>query len=91
LLFNIFSYFTSGFDSGVKMCNLGLMDEVENLSATFEALKRLNGVYVLIFHFAQQRFRTQVKKKFGSCCQRAVPRVPENDVNAAEVQAESQL
>jgi hypothetical protein len=71
LAFNIFSYFTSGFDLGVKICDLDLITEVENLSATFEVLKRLNGVYILIFHFAQTRFRLLVKKKFGNCCNRA--------------------
>jgi hypothetical protein len=64
---------------------------MERLSVTFEVLKRLNGVYILIFHFAQQRFRFLVRKKFGNCCQRAVPTEPENDENVAEVQAETQL
>ncbi len=75
----------------MKMCNLDMMDELEFLSATFEALKRLNGVYILIFHFAQQRFRFFVKKKFCNCCQRAVPTEPENDENATDKTAETQL
>jgi hypothetical protein len=82
LVFNIFSYSTSGFDYGVKMCDLGLMTEVENLSESFEVLKRLNGLYILIFHFAQQRFRFLVKKKFFICCQRAAPKKSESDKTA---------
>jgi hypothetical protein len=66
----------------MKMCELGLMTKIENLSENFEILKRLNGVYILIFHFAQQRFRAQIKKKFGSFCQRAVPKKPDNGDNA---------
>jgi hypothetical protein len=45
LMFNIFSYFTSGIEFGVKMCNLGMMTSLANLAYTFEVLKRLNGVY----------------------------------------------
>jgi hypothetical protein len=91
LVFNIFSYFTSEFDYGLEMCELGLLDQIGILSENFEVLKRLNGVYVLILHFAQQRFRFLVKKKFGNCCKRSVPREPENNENAAEITAETQL
>jgi hypothetical protein len=85
LVFNIFSYSTSGFDLGIKMCDLGLMTEVENLSEIFEVLKRLNGLYILIFHFAQKKIRLLVRKKFVSCFQRVVPKKPESD-HTAETQ-----
>jgi hypothetical protein len=74
LIFNIFGYFTSGVEFGVKMCELDMEMFVANLSATFEVLKRLNGVYIMIFHLTRSRLRTLLKNKFGSCCRKTKPK-----------------
>jgi hypothetical protein len=84
LIFNVFGYLSSGVDSGVKMCELDMEMFVENLSATFEVLKRLNGLYILIFHFTQARFRGLIKERFGNCCQRTPPMIQQPTVEIAE-------
>jgi hypothetical protein len=85
LVFNIFGYFTSGVEFGVKMCELDMsVMSVENLSASFEILKRLNGVYILVFHFTQTRFRGLIKKRFGNCCKRTPPKKQQSAVEIAE-------
>ncbi len=70
LIFNIFTYFTTDYNFGVKLCEKDLVMFVENLLFTFEILKRLNGVYILIFHFTQARFKGLLKKKFENCCKK---------------------
>ncbi len=83
LIFNIFGYFTSGFEFGVKMCELDMnVMPVANLSATFEVLKRLNGVYIMIFHLTRLRLRELIKKKFGSCCRKTKPKKIQNAVKS---------
>jgi hypothetical protein len=57
---------------------------VANLSKTFEILKRLNGVYILIFHFTQARFRGLIKKRFGCCCKKTTPKKQQCAVEIAE-------
>jgi hypothetical protein len=78
LIFNVFGFFTSGVEFGVKMCELNMVMFVVNLSEIFEVLKRLNGVYILVFHLTQVGFRTLLKKKFGSCCKKTPPNVTQH-------------
>jgi hypothetical protein len=84
LIFNIFGYFSSGFEFGVKMCELDMEMFVENSSKAFEVLKRLNGVYIMIFHLTQARFRGLIKKRFGNCCKRTPPKKQQPTVETDE-------
>jgi hypothetical protein len=84
LSFNIFGYFSSGFEFGVKMCELDMEMFVANLSVTFDVLKRLNGLYIMVFHLTQARFRGLLKKKFGNCCQRTPPKKQQSAEEVAE-------
>jgi hypothetical protein len=86
LVFNIFGYFTSGVEFGVKMCELDMMMFVANLPETFEILKRLNGVYILIFHLTQARFRGLIKKKFENCCKKTAPKKRQRTGEIAETE-----
>jgi hypothetical protein len=61
------------------------MTPVDNSSKTFEVLKRLNGVYILIFHFAQTKFKFLVKKKFGNYCRKTVPKVTAKNAEVAGI------
>jgi hypothetical protein len=84
LIFNVLGYFTSGIEFGVKMCELDMEMQVANLSATFEVLKRLNGLYILVFHLTQARFRGLIKSKFGNCCQKTTPKIQQRAGEIAE-------
>jgi hypothetical protein len=86
LVFNIFGYFTSGVEFGVKMCELDMEMFVANLPETFEILKRLNGAYILIFHLTQARFRGLIKKKFENCCKKTAPKKRQRTGEIAETE-----
>ncbi len=63
-----------------------MMMFVANLPETFEILKRLNGVYILIFHLTQARFRGLIKKKFENCCKKTAPKKRQRTGEIAETE-----
>jgi hypothetical protein len=66
------------------MCELDMVMFVANLPKTFEILKRLNGVYILVFHLTQARFRGLLKKNFEICCKKTAPKKQQVAVKIAE-------
>lgn len=65
LLCNYIIYFMSVFETGNKFCDWDLMWAVEDLNPLFETLKRLTGLYVLIYVFSGKQYLNIVKNKFS--------------------------
>jgi hypothetical protein len=75
LVCNYIIYFTNGYDKAFKLCKIdpSLFHTVAYFQPMFEILKRLNGVYLLIFVVTGQQFRKifkdfseNTRKKFMS-------------------------
>jgi hypothetical protein len=66
LVCNYIIYFTNGSDKAHKLCKVdpNLFHTVAYFQPMFEILKRLNGVYLLIFVITGQQFRIVFKNIF---------------------------
>lgn len=90
LIFNYLIFFTSGYEMGIMLCKLNPNYlYFISLQEHFELLKRLNGVYLLIFIATGEQFRKAIKKSRWNCCKNCCKGYESEDLNMQTIVTEN--